>query len=173
MFASGSANVTVSGQVTGIDPGQDSSDNLSVDYINRVVLKGVIASGISINSDYQITNDCELSASEFVEVFKKDGWWWPSEWYKQNRNIFAHDSDAIHLEKEVEQNRWIHLVVSPGLKEVSYSVMTRAGPIPMSSSASDWTLHPRKVELHAETDWLQPSSKAHLEQWVLKQGLRF
>lgn len=135
----------------------------SVTYVNDVVLKGLNESGISMTPDCRVTNDRGLNASEFVALLKQHGWSWPSQWYRRNRNYFQHDVGATHLEKEVETGRWIHIVVSPGLK-------SRKGMRP-GGKVNDWTRPPRHIELHAEKGWLQPSSYGHL--WsFLKDKLR-
>lgn len=130
-------------------------DGPSITYINEVVLKNLSESGISITSDCRVTNDQGLSASEFVHLLKLDGWAWPAQWYRRNRNYFQHDRGAEHLEKEVEKGRWIHVVVSPGVRP-------RPGKFGITRNVGDWTLPPRNVELHAEKGWLRPSSYEHL-----------
>jgi hypothetical protein len=130
-------------------------DGPSIPYVNEVVLKNLSEVGIRITPDCRITNDHGLSAAEFVRVLKNAGWSWPDQWYRRNRNYFQHDSGAEHLEKEVEDGRWIHIVVSPGLRR-------KQGRFGVTRNISDWTLPPRHVELHAEQGWLRPSSYEHL-----------
>jgi hypothetical protein len=131
------------------------SDGPSISYVNEVVLKNVIEMGISITSDCRITNEHALSAAEFVRLLKNDGWSWPAGWYRRNRNYFQHDRGAEHFEKEIEKGRWIHIVVSPGVRRKQ----CRFG---LARRVRDWTLPPRHVELHAERGWLRPSSSKHL-----------
>jgi hypothetical protein len=130
-------------------------DGPSITYVNEAVLKNLIESGISITSDCRITNDRGLSATEFIGLLRNDGWSWPAPWYRRNRNYFQHDSGAEHLEKEVEKGRWIHIVVAPVRRP-------KQGWFGITRSVGDWTLPPRNVELHAEKDWLRPSSAEHL-----------
>jgi len=133
----------------------------SIGYVNEVVLKDLSERGISITPDCRITNDRGLSASEFVEMLREHGWSWPSQWYRQNRNYFQHHAGAAHLEKEIEAGRWIHVVVSPGLRQ-------RRGRLIHPRKVADWSLPPRNVELHAERGWLRPSSFRHL--WDFFRG---
>ena len=140
----------------------------SVTYVNEVVLKEVIESGIRLTPDCRVTNDRGLSAAEFVDTLMGRGWSWPRAWYRQNRNYFAHDSDARHFEKEVEPRKWIHIVVSPGLRREELNRRVYKGR--RHRTISDWSLPPRSVELHAENGWLRPSSYEHLRQY-LKQKL--
>jgi hypothetical protein len=130
-------------------------DGPSITYVNEVVLKNLTELGISITPDCRITNENGLSAAEFAALLKNDGWSWPAQWYRRNRNYFQHDSGAEHFEKEVEKGRWIHIVVSPGVRRKQ----SRFG---ITRNARDWTLPPSHVELHAEQDWLRPSSYEHL-----------
>jgi hypothetical protein len=138
---------------------QNISDGPTVEYVNDVVLRDLRQCGIGMTLDCRITNQRELSAAEFLNAFTSAGWSWPRQWYRRNLNR-AHDVDAIHLEKEVEQGRWIHVVISPGLRGAESNQGSRDG------STSDWSLLPRHVELHAEKDWLRPSSYAHLRQFL-------
>ena len=135
----------------------------SVDYVNDVVLKELRQSGISMTADCRITNDCGLSASEFVKLFTNAGWSWPRAWFRRNLN-HAHDPDATHLEKEVEKGRWIHVVVSPGLRTEGNLVTSRQDNL--NRTVSDWNLPPRHIELHAEIGWSRPSSLKHLLQFL-------
>ncbi|HEX3144583.1 MAG TPA: hypothetical protein VHQ64_11480 [Pyrinomonadaceae bacterium] len=132
----------------------------TVEYVNDVVLRDLRQCGIGMTADCRITNEGELSADEFVSAFTAAGWSWPRQWHRRNLNR-AHDADAQHLEKEVEPGRWIHVVISPGLREAEN------GSLPgRYRAASDWSLPPRHVELHAEKHWLRPSSFAHLRQFL-------
>src|ERR1043165_496086 len=94
--------------------GPDTGKGPTVAYVNDIVLKGLRGHGISMTDDCRITNDFGLSASEFATLFTNDGWSCPSAWFRRNLNP-AHDRDARHLEKEIEKDKWIHVVVSPGL----------------------------------------------------------
>jgi hypothetical protein len=132
----------------------------TVEYVNEVVLGDLRQSGIEMTADCRITNQGELSANEFMNAFTSAGWSWPRQWYRRNLNQ-AHDADARHLEKEVEPGRWIHVVISPGLREADQSHSGNR-----YRDASDWSLPPRHVELHAEKYWLRPSSFAHLRQFL-------
>lgn len=140
---------------------QQSPEGPSISYVNEVVLKDLIEFGISITADCQITNDLNLSASEFVKALSDHGWSWPGQWHRQNRNYLQHHAGSIHLEKEVEAERWIHIVVSPGLKPAR-------GVFGRRHEVADWSLPPRPVELHAERGWLRPSSFTHL--WDFLRG---
>jgi hypothetical protein len=132
-------------------PSSETQAGPSVAYVNEVVLSGLSEFGIRLTEDVRVTNEQGLSASEFVALLKQHGWSWPRQWYRKNLNYFQHDFGAKHFEKEVEPGRWIHIVVSPGL---------RSGQ--GSRSVKDWTLPPRHIELHAEKGWLRPSSFRHL-----------
>ena len=134
----------------------------TVEYVNEVVLRDLRKCGIGMTADCRITNPEELSANEFVNAFTSAGWSWPRRWYRRNLNR-AHDADARHLEKEVEQGRWIHVVISPGLRETEANQSCAENRY---RAASDWSLPPRHVELHAEKFWLRPSSFAHLRQFL-------
>ena len=140
----------------------------SIAYVNEVVLKELIEFGITLTADCRVTNDRGLSAAEFVDALMGHGWSWPRAWYRQNRNYFAHHSDARHLEKQVEPGKWIHVVVSPGLRHDEANARAYKGR--RDRTVSDWSLPPRNVELHAEKGWLRPSSYEHLRQF-LKQKL--
>ena len=137
-------------------------DGPTVEYVNEVVLRDLRQLGIGMTADCRITNQGKLSADEFVHAFTSAGWSWPRQWYRRNVNR-AHDADARHLEKEVEHGRWIHVVISPGLREGA-SYQNHPGIRQMA--AGDWSLPPRHVELHAEKYWLRPSSFAHLRQFL-------
>ena len=139
-------------------PLSSAHDGPSITYVNEVVLKGLDAWGIRITPDCRVTNERSLSASEFVALLKEHGWSWPTHWHRQNRNYFQHDLGAAHLEKEFENGRWIHIVVSPGLR-------SRRG-LRLRRRVSDWTMPPRHIELHAEKGWLRPSSYKHLWSFV-------
>lgn len=134
-------------------------DGPSISYINQVVLKGLRERGISITPHCRITNDDNLSAAEIVALLKDDGWSWPRHWYRKNRNYFQHHRGARHLEKEVETGRWIHIVVSPAMREGKATFGRRR-------KIRDWTLPPKDFELHAEKDWLRPSSFGHLRSFL-------
>jgi len=134
----------------------------TVEYVNEVVLKDLRLCGIGMTADCRITNQGELSADEFVNAFTSAGWSWPRRWYRRNLNR-AHDADARHLEKEVEPGRWIHVVISPGLRKTEANQSYAENRY---RAASDWSLPPRHVELHAEKFWLRPSSFAHLRQFL-------
>ena len=136
-------------------------DGPSVIYINEVVLNGLSESGIRLTPDCRVTNERSLSASEFVALLKRHGWSWPTQWHRQNRNYFQHDLGAAHLEKEVETGRWIHIVVSPGLRS--------RGGLRLRRKVNDWTMPPRRIELHAEEGWLRPSSFEHLWGFLKKR----
>ena len=129
-------------------------DGPSISYINQVVLNRLRERGITITPDCRITNDDNLSAAEVVALLKDDGWSWPRQWYRQNRNYFQYYAGARHLEKEVESGRWIHIVVSPAVRRADVA-LGRARKI------RDWSLPPN-IELHAEKEWLRPSSFGHL-----------
>jgi hypothetical protein len=135
----------------------DAQEGPSITYVNEVVLKGLNERGIRITPDCRVTNDHGLSASDFVALLNEHGWSWPAQWYRQNRNYFQHQLGAVHLEKEVENGRWIHIVVSLGLRS------RRRG---LRRKVRDWTLPPRNIELHAEQGWLRPSSYKHLWDFV-------
>jgi hypothetical protein len=130
-------------------------DGPSLAYVNEVVLQNLIERGIKLAPDCRITNDRGLSAAEVVAMLKNDGWAWPAQWYRRNRNYFQHERVAEHLEKEVEKGRWIHIVVSPGIRQ-------KQGRFGITRTVRDWSLPPNNVELHAEQDWLRPSSYEHL-----------
>jgi hypothetical protein len=134
----------------------------TVEYVNDVVLRDLRQCGIGMTADCRITNQGELSANEFVNAFTAAGWSWPRQWYRRNLNR-AHDADARHLEKEVEPGRWIHVVISPGLREAEANQNHSQNRY---RAASDWSLPPRHVELHAEKYWLRPSSFGHLRQFL-------
>jgi hypothetical protein len=137
----------------------------TVAYVNEVVLRGLRGQGISMTADCRITNDLNLTASQFVSALLSDGWTWPTGWLRRNRN-FSHDADARHFEKEVEPDRWIHIVVSPGLVEDAAVAKTSLNKTKKNSRAGDWNLPPRNIELHAERDWSRPSSFRHLRQFL-------
>lgn len=137
----------------------------SVNYVNEVVLRGLSGRGIRITPECRITNDFGLSAAEIVTLLKSDKWSWPKAWYRQNRNYFQHFAGAAHLEKKVEERRWIHIIVSPALKETK----DRFG---RTRNIRDWTGQPREIELHAEKDWLRPSSYRHLGSFLLDRLTR-
>ncbi len=137
----------------------DKPDGPSIPYVNEVVLKGLSEFGISLTPECRVTNARALSSSAFVKLLSEHGWSWPAQWYRQNRNYFQHDAGAVHLEKEVEEGRWIHIVVSPGLRKRRRRLIGRR-------TISDWTQPPRNIELHAEKGWLRPSSFKHFWSFV-------
>jgi hypothetical protein len=134
----------------------------SIDFVNEVVLKKLRASGITLTSDCRVTNDQGLSAADFVSLLTSHGWSWPPHWYRRNLNYFQHYAGAVHLEKEVEKGRWIHIVVTPGVKRESYFTRSPLRRIGLRREIKDWSLPPKDIELHAESGWLRPSSYAHL-----------
>jgi len=117
-----------------------------VDYINSVLRE--VAAGISIDAGYKIDTG-SYSMLELVEFFKKAGWSWPRRWYKRNRNRVH--AGGIHLEKEVERGKWLHLIIVPGNG---------------SGAPVDWQSPPQRIDLHAENHWLQPSSVRHFHDFV-------
>ena len=119
-----------------------------VNYVNEVVFRDLKQSGVSIDPSYRISTG-GLSALELLNLFKNSGWSWPVHWYRRNRN--RNHSGGIHLEKEVENDRWLHLIIIPERNEST----------PESDGSDNWNLPPRRVDLHAENRWLQPSSAAH------------
>ena len=131
----------------------------STSYVNGVVLKGLGECGVRITPDCRITNDQSLTASELIALLEERGWSWPRQWYRRNRNYLQHDASAVHLEKEVEKGRWIHIVVSPARSSRPRRIVGRR-------MVADWTLPPKDIELHAERDWLRPSSFKHLWSFV-------
>lgn len=143
--------------------GNDTGKGPTVAYVNDVVLKGLRGRGISMTADGRIANDFGLSASEFVTLFTNDGWSWPRAWFRRNLNP-AHDRDARHLEKEIEKDKWIHVVISPGLR--TNEDLTSAREAAREHMVSEWNLPPRHVELHAEIKWSRPSSLRHLLQFL-------
>lgn len=125
-----------------------------VAYVNKVVFRDLKQSGVSIDASYKISTG-GLSALEVLNLFKNSGWSWPLRWYRRNRNS-AHSS-GTHLENEVENGRWLHLIIIPErIERIPQS--DRAG---VPEVAGNWNVPPRRVDLHAENHWLQPSSVAH------------
>jgi hypothetical protein len=140
----------------------DGQEGPSISYVNEVVLKGLGEWGIRITASCEVTNDRSLSAKDFLALLTEHGWSWPAQWYRQNRNYFQHNLGAAHLEKEVENGRWIHIVVSPGLSR-------KPRLFGFAPKVGDWALPPRNVELHAEHGWLRPSSFEHLWSFLKKK----
>lgn len=138
------------------------NDGPSVKYINEVVLKGLGDSGITMTADCRITNYRCLSAADFVTLLERNGWSWPRQWYRRNRNYFQHRAGASHFEKEVETSRWIHIVVVPALKSKTDWGRSPLRRLIVRRPFKDWTVPPADIELHAESGWLRPSSFEHL-----------
>ena len=125
-----------------------------VAYVNKVVFRDLKQSGVSIDASYKISTG-GLSALEVLNLFKNSGWSWPLRWYRRNRNS-AHSS-GTHLENEVENGRWLHLIIIPErIERIPQS--DRAG---VPEVADNWNVPPRRVDLHAENHWLQPGSVVH------------
>ena len=145
---------------------QPKTENLdagpSVRYVNEVVLKGLSKSGITMTGDCRITNHQGLSASDMVALLEDNGWSWPTQWYRQNYNYFQHHAGAAHFEKEVEEDRWIHIIVVSGVKRKAYFTGSFLRRLRMRRTVRDWALPPRDIELHAESGWQRPSSFEHL-----------
>jgi hypothetical protein len=125
-----------------------------VTYVNEVVFRDFKPAGISIDANYRI-NTGSLSALELLELFKESGWSWPMRWYRRNRN--PDHPGGIHLEKELENDRWLHLIVIPERTEP----ILESGGNGVPEVADNWNVPPRRIDLHAENLWLQPSSAAH------------
>ena len=125
-----------------------------VHYVNKVVFHDLKQSSVSIDASYKISSG-GLSALELLDLFKRSGWSWPVRWYRRNRN--PNHSGGIHLQKEVENGRWLHLIIIP---ERGEPVLESEGS-GVTAVEDDWSVPPRRVDLHAENGWLQPSSAAH------------
>ncbi len=123
-----------------------------VRYVNDVVLRDVQVAGISIDGTYRIDTG-PYSTSRLLELFKNTGWSWPRGWLRRNRNRLHRG--GIHLENQVENGRWVHLIIVPQthLHPCDYRAR-RVGK-------AEWNLPPSRVDLHAENGWLRPSSVAH------------
>ena len=125
-----------------------------VNYVKEVVFRDLKQSGVSIDPSYKISTG-DLSALEVLNLFKNAGWSWAVPWYRRNRN--RNHSGGIHLQKEVENGRWLHLIIIPERSE--RILQSNAAGLP--AVVDNLNLPPRRVDLHAENGWLQPSSAAH------------
>jgi hypothetical protein len=124
-----------------------------VRYVNEVVLGQLRQAGIAIDEDYKIST-AGKSARHLIELFKDDGWSWPQARYRRNRNR-AHRR-GIHLEKEIEAGKWLHLIIVP-----QEHLQTR-----LPNSRLNLESPPVRLDLHAENLWLQPSSVAHFRDFI-------
>lgn len=130
-------------------------------YVNGTVFKDVRAQGISMDTPWHISSG-NLSSLDFLNTLKNAGWWWPSEWYRQNRNI--EHAGGTDIEREVEAGKWIHITVFPGQREESRGSFfgIKLG----TKTVDDWSKPPRDIQLHCERYWFRPTSGDHLRDFL-------
>lgn len=124
-----------------------------ITYVNEVVFGQSKHAALSIDENYKISAG-NRSALEVLDSLKRDHWTWPRAWYRRNLN--RSHRKGIHLEKEVEDGKWLHLIIVP--QENSSRGVRRAEP--------DWNKPPLRIDLHAENRWLRPSSGAHFYDFI-------
>jgi hypothetical protein len=125
-------------------------------YVNETVFGDV--GRVAMSPPYKVDTGTQ-SSDDFLDALQKAGWWWPA-----NRpNLNPEHSGGRNLEREVQSGKWIHITIFPGQTKVTTRFL---GIKTGTKMADDWSKPPREIQLHCERYWLQPSSNAHLKDFL-------